>query len=159
MRTPRPFHFSRSPIPIPDLPAPKSHQIISFADPQPLNSFASYRYKNTGGGGGRPRCSCPTISHSPYTLPSSVCRKSFACHSFENTGGAHRSSQKLFSPHSTLSRFSTLLGFFPIWNLPSAHPRKIALFLSCTYGNAFSKSFVFNSMREWGVPPLNVPTF
>ena len=25
--------------------------------------------------------------HSPYTLPSSVSRKSFACHSYENTGG------------------------------------------------------------------------
>jgi hypothetical protein len=25
--------------------------------------------------------------HSPYTLPSSVARKSFACHSYENTGG------------------------------------------------------------------------
>src|SRR5260370_4738714 len=27
------------------------------------------------------------IFHSPYTLPSSVSRKSFACHSYENTGG------------------------------------------------------------------------
>src|SRR5260370_38232266 len=27
------------------------------------------------------------IFHSPYTLPSSVSPKSFACHSYENTGG------------------------------------------------------------------------
>jgi hypothetical protein len=34
--------------------------------------------------------------HSPYTLPSSVSRKSFACHSYENTGGVG--------------------AFFPFWN-------------------------------------------
>src|SRR5271169_6563640 len=35
------------------LPAPlsaKSHQIISFADPHPLNPLESYRFKNEGGG-------------------------------------------------------------------------------------------------------------
>ncbi len=31
-------------------------------------------------------CGCP-VFHSPYTLPSSVSRKSFVCHSYENTGG------------------------------------------------------------------------
>src|SRR5260370_9169218 len=37
--------------------------------------------------------SLPTVrsfrSHLPYTLPSSVSRKSFACHSYENTRGVY----------------------------------------------------------------------
>src|SRR5260370_9450309 len=44
--------------------------------------------KKQGGGGG---AFLPIVqsfrSHSPYTLPSSVSRKSFICHSYENTGG------------------------------------------------------------------------
>src|SRR5216684_7049603 len=42
-------------------------------------------------------CGC-CIFHSPYTLPSSVSCKSFACHSYENTGGVGV--------------------FFPFWNSP-----------------------------------------
>jgi hypothetical protein len=38
-----------------------------------------------------------SISHLPYTLPSSVSCKSFACHSYENTGGMGL--------------------FFPLWNV------------------------------------------
>src|SRR5580693_8329708 len=121
MGSPRPLNFSRSPIPTPDLPAPKSHQIISFADPHPLNSVVSYRYKNTGGGGGHPRRSRPTSSHSPYTLPSSVCRKSFACHSYENTGGSIGiSSQK----SSSITKSP-----FPFWNSPVRPPTKNSFFL------------------------------
>src|SRR6266852_6757299 len=45
--------------------------------------------KKQGGGGP----SFPTVqsfrSYSPYTLPSSVSRKSFACHSYENTRGVY----------------------------------------------------------------------
>src|SRR6266851_7350110 len=54
------------------------------------------------------------IFHSPYTLPSSVSPKSFAYHSYENTGGVGYSSHSgttlfpqcfsasLADPHSTL---------------------------------------------------------
>ncbi len=40
-----------------------------------------------------------SMSRLPYTLPSSVSRKSFACHSYENTGGGGV--------------------FFPFWNSPA----------------------------------------
>src|SRR5216684_2392881 len=42
---------SLSRIPIPQPLPPKSHGIISFADPHPLNPVVSYRYKNLGGRG------------------------------------------------------------------------------------------------------------
>src|SRR5713101_5194868 len=92
-------------------PSPKSHGINVFADPHPLTPVASIFYENIGGQGAssisstcrsksnatlerrsRPRpnvsacqrLSAPPVSHSPYTLPSSVSSKSFACHSYEN---------------------------------------------------------------------------
>src|SRR5712672_2878758 len=43
-------------------------------------------------------CGCP-VFHLPYTLPSSVSRNSFACHSYENTWGAG--------------------AFFPSWTSPT----------------------------------------
>src|SRR6266436_4726894 len=44
---PLPFHPRHS-------QPPKSHQIISFADPHPLTPLQSYRSKNTGGRGATP---------------------------------------------------------------------------------------------------------
>ncbi len=41
----------QSPIPVPQGSFPKCHGIISFADPHPLSSVLSYRYKNSEGGG------------------------------------------------------------------------------------------------------------
>ena len=58
-----------------------------FADPHPLNPVPSIFYKNAGGERSHP--TLPTlsrISHLPYTVPSSLSCKSFACHSYENTG-------------------------------------------------------------------------
>src|SRR6266478_3113957 len=53
-----------------------------------LSTFRINTYEKTGGWG------IPPIiqsfrSHSPYTLPSSVSRKSFICHSYENTRGVY----------------------------------------------------------------------
>src|SRR6267378_3941071 len=50
---------------------------------------------------------CPTTSHSPYTLPSSVCPKSCICHSCENCRGVYqqfpfRNSQLFFLPSTNL---------------------------------------------------------
>src|SRR5882762_4565413 len=50
---------------------------------------------------------CPTSSHSPYTLPSSVCPKSCICHSCENCRGVYqqfpfRNSQLFFLPSTNL---------------------------------------------------------
>jgi hypothetical protein len=141
MRTPRPLNFSRSPILTPDPQTPNFHGIISFADPHPLTQIESYRYKNKGGGGGNPRRSWPTISHSPYTLPSAVCRKSFIClpavagHSYENTGGSIGiSSQK----SSSITR-----SVIPFWNSPIRPSRK-------------NRSFHFKHLRE---PILQPPLF
>jgi len=67
--------------------------------------FRCNTYKKTGGTSFKPRafhffaprslqllsvppCLCDwSVFHLPYTLPSSVSCKSFACHSYENTGG------------------------------------------------------------------------
>jgi hypothetical protein len=82
----------------------KSHGIISFTDPYPLTLLESYRFKNRGRGGPflylsvlypilclRASCGQP-VSHSPYTLPSSVSLNPFSCHSYENTRGVGYSS-------------------------------------------------------------------
>src|SRR6266478_9049529 len=59
-----------------------------FADPHPLNPVTSIPYKNLGGQGVPATLpSFFSISHLPYTFPSSVSRNSFVCHSSENTGG------------------------------------------------------------------------
>ncbi len=54
-----------------------------------LSTFRINTYEKTGGRGGV----LPTVqsfrSYSPYTLPSSVSCKSFACHSYENTWGVY----------------------------------------------------------------------
>jgi hypothetical protein len=86
------FHPRRSPnsfltlAPIPCPLSRKSFPFIFFADPHPLTPLQSYRFKNSGG---RPHSGLwidSTSSHLPYTLPSSVSRKSFTCRSYENTG-------------------------------------------------------------------------
>src|SRR5258708_2180609 len=43
--------------------------------------------QKTGGRGPLPIYSNSSISHSAYTLPSSVCSNSFRCHSYENCRG------------------------------------------------------------------------
>ena len=48
-------------------------------------------------------CHLPRRFHSPYILPSSVPSKSFACHSYENTGGVGK--------------------FFPNWNASALRPK------------------------------------
>src|SRR6266478_2134025 len=50
-------------IPVPQRSFPKFHGMISFADPLPLNSVLSYRYKNMAGMGHSRR------SPSPNSLP------------------------------------------------------------------------------------------
>jgi hypothetical protein len=71
----------------------------------------------TGGGGSRGAILHFTVhstltSHLPYALPSSVSRKSFACRSYENTGGVGDSSHfgTLRSPLGTYQsqQFRTL---------------------------------------------------
>ena len=52
-------------------------------------------------------CSCPP-SHLPYTLPSSVSRKSFACHSYENCRGVYQQFPFWDSPHSFTDRIPFL---------------------------------------------------
>jgi len=77
----------------------KSFPFRPFADPHPLTPLQSYRFKNSGG---RPHPGLwidSTSSHLPYTLPSSVSRKSFTCRSYENTGGVGI--------------------FFPFWDTPT----------------------------------------
>jgi hypothetical protein len=72
-----------TPVPLPDCP-PNSHGIISFADPHPLNSVVSYRYKIIGEGGAAfPRRSgvqtCGRIIVFPsYPLPFHTIAHSFA---------------------------------------------------------------------------------
>jgi len=77
--------------------------------------------------------------HLPYTLPSSVCRNSFVCHSYENTGG-HLLPAKDHSLLDVLLRLdvwtfgpsdlrtflshgsrNTCRAFFPFWNSPLHH--------------------------------------
>jgi hypothetical protein len=54
----------------------------------------------------RPRASArQLVFHLPYTLPSSVSRKSFICRSYENTGGVG-----VFFPFWNCSRFCECLG-------------------------------------------------
>src|SRR6267378_7422917 len=57
---------------------------------------------------------CPPIFHLPYTLPSSVSRKPFIYHSYENTGGVRV--------------------FFPFWN--SAHAIKACVRPCAIIGDA-----------------------
>src|SRR6266852_7005198 len=69
-------------------------------------------------------------SHSPYTLPSSVSRISFICHSYENTGGVGV--------------------FFPFWNSPSC-----ALFKASSTGAAMvSRTRSRNAGTSSFVSPL-----
>src|SRR5258708_38599067 len=58
-----------------------------FADHHPLNLYPTILYKNGGGTAYSQRSSSSKSSHSSYTLPSSVSRKSCICHSYENTRG------------------------------------------------------------------------
>ncbi len=82
-------------------PYSKSHRIISFADPHPLNLLESYRFKNIGGRGRLQPSNLPTST--PRSEPSSFfscpCALSFAtarpyhscfqilAHSFYHDGG------------------------------------------------------------------------
>src|SRR5882672_194768 len=71
-----------------------SFPAISFTDPHPLTLFKSYRFKNRVG---RLRSAAHGWSyHVTGTLPRLI---SFACHSYENTGGVGV--------------------FFPFWHLPT----------------------------------------
>ena len=88
---------------------PKSFPLNSFADPHPLTPVPSILYKKHGGGAKPFRCALcipntgrPSVPfHLPYLLPSSVSRKSFVCHSYENTRGVGV--------------------FFPLWNSTKPH--------------------------------------
>ena len=98
---------------------------ISFADPHPLNSAISYRYKNRGGW----ISWSTTVPYKvPYTLPSSVCAKPFICHSYENCRGV--------SP------------FFPIWNSPIIAP-PLAILLS-NFSISANPS-AFQSLLTWKI--------
>jgi hypothetical protein len=67
---------------------PKSLPLNLFADPHPLNPYATIFYKKGGGGGCFPSGPLFYLAfHLPYALPSSVSCNSFICHSYENTGG------------------------------------------------------------------------
>ena len=50
-----------------------------------------------------------TIFHSPYTLPSSVSRKSFACHSYENCRRVYQQFPFWFKPIATTKGSSALV--------------------------------------------------
>jgi hypothetical protein len=78
--------------------------------------------------------------HSPYTLPSSVARKSFACHSYENCRGVY--------PR------------FPFWNSsPSLTiPTSLPSFHALT-GTPFCNSFLFIVMHGMGGTPHDAQTF
>jgi hypothetical protein len=76
--------------------SPKSLPHNIFADPHALTPIPSIFYKNGGEGG---LFSC-YISHLPYTLPSSVCRKSFVCHSYENCRGVYQQFPFWLAPSS-----------------------------------------------------------
>src|SRR5258707_991212 len=75
--------------------------------------------------------------HSPYTLPSSVSRNPFVCHSYENTRGvggysshfgtqrSHSSLSTAHYPLPTLFMYENTGGmgvFFPFWNAPTFIP-------------------------------------
>ena len=118
MVPPRPPDSFRSPIPILCTRFPNSHRIISFADPHLLTPFPSYRYKNHRGPGRRlsPRRSdLSRTSHSPYTLPSSVSSKSFACHSY-----ATLASRTVLRDENCRG----MVAFFPNWNSPLVYPER-----------------------------------
>jgi hypothetical protein len=66
---------------------PNSHGIISFTDPHPLTLLESHRFKKGVGRGSISIHSRFSISHSPYSLPSSVFSNPCICHSYGNTGG------------------------------------------------------------------------
>jgi hypothetical protein len=75
----------------------------------------------------------PAISHLPYTLPSSVSRKSFLCHSYENCRGVYQQFPFRNSPHS---------GHFP--------------FFSDTCGDPILQPLCFQThARMGGVPPAS----
>jgi hypothetical protein len=57
-----------------------SHGIISFADPHPLNSVASYRYKNRGRGA-VPRFHRSDVQ--PFNIPMRLYPKSFTCNTYK----------------------------------------------------------------------------
>jgi hypothetical protein len=82
----------------------KSFPFISFADPHLLNPVVPYRYKNTGWG-------CLPSFHLPYTLPSSVSRKSCICHSYENCRGGHQQFPFWTSELRSPQRFKSLLPY------------------------------------------------
>src|SRR6266849_4826310 len=93
---------TRAPHPL----SPKSHGIISFADPHPLNSVVSYRYKNhSGAGASFPSQTSnlksltslfatdpknPPITPLFATDPNSHNSKPFNCHTCETPGVADK---------------------------------------------------------------------
>ncbi len=61
----------------------------SFADPHTLNPVLSILYKKRWGEGVIPGRTSAIFCF-PYTLPSSVSRNSFVCHSYENCRGVYQ---------------------------------------------------------------------
>jgi len=65
-------------IPTPVRLAPKSHEIISFADPHPLTLLKSYRFKNSAGGGYSGRVNDPYLKLfrcNTYREPHKCCKQ------------------------------------------------------------------------------------
>src|SRR5713226_7255046 len=73
-------------------------------------------------------------SHSPYTLPSSVSRKSFICHSYENCRGVYQQ--------------------FPFWNSSPATRHPPPLFFS-TSGSCRLHSLVVRAAAAFRDHPIN----
>jgi hypothetical protein len=121
---------------IPTCVRPNSHGIISFTDPRPLTLLESHRFKKGVGRGSITIHSRFSISHSPYTLPSSVFSNPCICHSYGNTGGRG--------------------GILPTLELTLTNRGRSAPFLSCTYGSPFCNFFVFKFMHAMGGTPLLV---
>ena len=73
-----------------DLPASVANKRLTFR----LSPLDATLTKNQGVGALRsdlpPHALSDPASHLPYTLPSSVSRNPFVCHSYENCGGVHQ---------------------------------------------------------------------
>ncbi len=98
--SPSPAVPSPSRLPVRPPLSSNSHGIISFADPHPLNSFVSYRYKNAGGEGLRPFHVQTFQGVSTYPLLFQILAHSFALF----CAFLHSNKTQLFSfqafPHS-----------------------------------------------------------
>jgi hypothetical protein len=124
---------------IPTCVRPNSHGIISFTDPHPLTLLESHRFKKGVGRGSISIHSRFSISHSPYTLPSSVFSNPCICHSYGNTGGRG--------------------GILPTLELtPHQSEEEAPLSFHALTGVHFATSLFSNSCMQWGVPPFSLQT-